>query len=65
MPDFSCDANVISAFTPCGVVLFRCLQYMNEIYKNYILICLHKSDVIKLTSFSAKNLLEDASVTLV
>ena len=37
------------------VVLFRCLQHMSKMYK--ILICLHKSDFIKLTSFSTKNLI--------
>ena len=34
------------------MVLFRCLQHMNEIYKICVLICFHKSDVIKLTLFS-------------
>ena len=47
------------------VVLFRCLQHMNEIYKICVSICLHKSDVIKLTSFSAKKLLGVFRVTLV
>ena len=46
------------------VVPFRCLQYMNEIYKIFVLIYFYKSDVIKLTSFSTKNLLEVISVTL-
>ena len=45
-------------------VLFRCLQHMNEIYKICVLICLHKFDVIKLTLFSAKNLLEVTRVTI-
>ena len=47
------------------MVLFRCLQHMNEIYKICVLICFHKSDVINLTLFSTKNLLEVTSVTLV
>ena len=47
------------------VVLFRCLQHMNKIYKICVLKCFHKSDVIKLTLFSTKNLLEVTSVTLV
>ena len=57
MPDFSCDVNVISAFTV--MVLFRCLQHMNEIYKICVLMCFCKF------SFSTKNLLEVTSVTLV
>ena len=47
------------------VVLFRCLQLMNEIYKTSVLMCFHKYDFIKLTLFSTKNLLEVTSVTLV
>ena len=59
MPDFNCDVAVISAFTPCSAL------HTNEIYKICILICFHKPDVIKLTLFSTKNLLEVTSVTLV
>ena len=47
------------------VVLFTCLQHMNDIYKICVLICFHKPDVIKLTLFSTKNLLENTSITLV
>ena len=46
------------------VVLFRCLR-MNDIYKICVLIYFHKPDVIKLTLFSTKNLLENTSITLV
>ena len=47
------------------VVLLRCLQHINEIYKICILIYFHKPDVIKLTLFSTKNLLDVSSVALV
>ena len=47
------------------VVLFRCLQHMNKIWKSCVLICFHISDVIKLRSFSTENLLDVTSVTLV
>ena len=47
------------------VVLFRCLQHMNEIYSIYVSIHFHNSDAIKLKLFSTNNLLDVASVTLV
>ena len=47
------------------LVLFRCLQHMNEIYKIFVLICFCKSDVIKLMLFSTKNLLKVTIVTLI
>ena len=67
IPHFSCDVDVIIAFTPCSV-LFRCLQKMHKIYKFCVLMCLisfNKSDVVKLTSFSTKKLLGVTSVTLI
>ena len=35
---------------------------MNEVYKICVFKCFHKSDVIKLTSFSTNNLIEVTSV---
>ena len=45
------------------VVLFRCLQRMNKIYKIFVFLFLHKSDVFKLKSFSTKNLFQVNCVT--
>ena len=42
-----------------------CLQHMNKTYKICVLIGFHKSDIIKLTLFSTKKLLELTSVMLV
>ena len=47
------------------VLLYRCLQHINETYKICDIICFHKSDIIKLMLFLTKNLLEVTSVTLV
>ena len=47
------------------VVLFRCLQHMNEVFTICVLMCLHKSDVIRLTSISTKSLLGVTNVKLV
>ena len=49
MPDFSCDV-VITSFTPRG---------------SFVVMCFQKSDVIRLMSFSSKNLLEVTIKTLV
>ena len=49
IPDFSCDV-VMTSFTPRGSVVVMCFQ---------------KSDVIRLVSFSSKNLLEVGIKTLV
>ena len=49
MPDFSCDV-VITSFTPCG---------------SFDVMCFQKSDVIRLMSFSSKNVLEVTIKTLV
>ena len=65
MPDFSCDVNITSAFTPCFHISSRCLQHINKIYKIFVLIFLDRSAVIKLTLFGTKNLLEVTSETLV
>ena len=47
------------------VVLFRCLQHMNEAFTICVLMCLHKSDVIRLMSISTKSLLGVTNVKLV
>ena len=47
------------------VVLLRCLQHMNEVFTICVLMCLHKSDVIRLTSISTKSLLGVTNVKLV
>ena len=48
---------MLLALSHC-VMHFRFLRHVNEICKICVFICLHKFDIIKLTSFSNKKLLE-------